>query len=259
MSRGARRRRENSLTGTGTAGDPFILTWNLGDLNVGTTGTVTIPVTVNTGTVGQTLFNVASVANDRQESTLINNVDSDETFVGSLPNVFIGKDGPAIVQPGEMHTYTLTYGNNGNAPAPNVVVTDTFPPGVRFVSSVPVQTTLMGTPFVNETATWNFGTLNTGTMATITVTFEVGTNVALIGSNLVNLAQISTTTNEIKLADNADDHLSEVLLLDLARISGFVWLDEDQDVTFDPAETGIPGVTVLLTGTDIFGNAVWAR
>ena len=41
-----------------------------------------------------------------------------------------------------------------------------------------------------------------------------------------------------------------------ASIAGRVWLDADNDGVIDGSETGIAGVTVVLTGTDINGDAV---
>lgn len=41
-----------------------------------------------------------------------------------------------------------------------------------------------------------------------------------------------------------------------ASITGKVWLDRDNDGVIDTEETGLPGVTVKLTGTDLAGNPV---
>ncbi|HSN73605.1 MAG TPA: SdrD B-like domain-containing protein, partial [Anaerolineae bacterium] len=41
-----------------------------------------------------------------------------------------------------------------------------------------------------------------------------------------------------------------------ASISGFVWLDDNQNAAREPGEPGIAGVTVTLTGTDVDNNPV---
>ena len=41
-----------------------------------------------------------------------------------------------------------------------------------------------------------------------------------------------------------------------ASITGKVWLDRDNDGVIDTEETGLPGVTMKLTGTDLAGNPV---
>jgi uncharacterized repeat protein (TIGR01451 family) len=41
-----------------------------------------------------------------------------------------------------------------------------------------------------------------------------------------------------------------------ASLAGRVWLDDNRDGRIDPAESGIPGVTVVLTGTDDLGRSV---
>ena len=43
---------------------------------------------------------------------------------------------------------------------------------------------------------------------------------------------------------------------DAASISGHVWFDTDNDGLMDASELGIPGVRIVLTGTDDAGNAV---
>ena len=44
--------------------------------------------------------------------------------------------------------------------------------------------------------------------------------------------------------------------LDLADVSGTVFVDSNNNGVYDPGETGIEGVEVTLIGTDIYGNAV---
>lgn len=56
---------------------------------------------------GETLFNCTHIENDRQETDLTNNDDCDQTFIGTLANVFIEKDGPTFVQPFPINTYIL--------------------------------------------------------------------------------------------------------------------------------------------------------
>ncbi|MFN0186266.1 MAG: SdrD B-like domain-containing protein [Aquabacterium sp.] len=41
-----------------------------------------------------------------------------------------------------------------------------------------------------------------------------------------------------------------------SSIAGRVWIDTDNDGVIDPGETGIPFVTIVLTGTDLLGNPV---
>lgn len=240
-----------TVTGTGVAGDPVILTWNIGDLAVTEGGTLTFDVTINAGAADSTLLNVTTIGNDRQETDYTNNDDDAVTYVGSLTNVYIEKTGPASAKLGELMTYTLTYGNNGNADAEDVSITDIMPDGVTFVSANPdisVQS--------NQSLKWNaIGTLTPSDTGTISVTVRINNDASLVGNSLLNTAKISTTTEEVTQEDNTDDH-ENVVLITPASISGYVWHDANEDVVFDSSENGIENVLITLTGTDIFGATI---
>ncbi len=237
--------------GTQVSTAPDVVVWNIGDLAVNEGATLYITVTVNVGTEGSTLLNTVTIGNDRQEVDYNNNDDDAVTFVGDAANIYIEKDGPASIELGEIITYTLTYGNDGNLPAENVGVEDILPDGVTFIDAIPAITNLNS----NVLGWNNIGTLNPGGTGTILVVVQVSSDPAYLGVNLRNVATTSTTTPEVTLEDNTDDH-ENVPELDLAAITGYVWHDVNEDVVFDPSEDGIEGVLITLTGIDIFGNSV---
>lgn len=74
---------------------------------------------------------------------------------------------PPSVQPGDPAIFTLTVGNNGPGTANNVVVTDTLPACLTYVSND------CGATFAAPTLTWNVGTLTNGASATCNVTTTV--------------------------------------------------------------------------------------
>lgn len=87
-------------------------------------------------------------------------------------------------------TYTITVSNEGGEAADNVVVTDTLPSSVMFVSADSSQGTCEHS---SGTVTCNLGTLASGAEATITVvvtTLEVGSVV-----NFASVASSATDTN----------------------------------------------------------------
>lgn len=63
-------------------------------------------------------------------------------------------------------------------------------------------------------------------------------------------------TQTVTLAGNQNYVDLDAGLIQRACLSGFVYVDNDDSGTKDAGEAGIPSVTVTLTGTDIFGNAV---
>lgn len=81
------------------------------------------------------------------------------------PNVTITKTGPTTANQGNNITYTITYKNEGTFNATNVVITETYPSEVEFVSANPV-------PSIGNKQ-WNIGTLAPNGEGTITVTVHI--------------------------------------------------------------------------------------
>lgn len=77
-------------------------------------------------------------------------------------------DSPDPVLYGNNVTYTLTVTNSGPGPATNVVLTDTLPANMVFVSATPSQGSCSGT----TTITCNLGTINNGANATVTIVVQ---------------------------------------------------------------------------------------
>ncbi|MGJ8726603.1 MAG: SdrD B-like domain-containing protein [Roseibacillus sp.] len=241
------------------------LIWNLGDQATGASGSFTVQVTETGGVAGDSLNNVVTIANDRQESDYDNNDDSALTVItdaNGLANVWIEKVADtAVVDLYGGGSFTITYGNNGNGDAADVVISDTLPDGLVIQSATP------GTLGSANDFSYNAGILTPGATGSVTVTFTV--DQAYMTSNWqktqVNIANIATTSAETDLGDNSDPAEVDVILEQLASLSGTVYHDDDRadgDAgadnlgNLDLTEAGIPGVTITLTGTDIFGNAV---
>ena len=178
-------------------------------------------------------------------------------MIGNLANVWLLKDGPATAElGGSGYTYTITYGNNGNIPAAGVVVSDQLPTGFTYMGAADSNGYPIAPVGPNGFTMNAPGPLAPGAGGTITVAFNVASTPSLVGSSLRNVATISTATQETDLGDNTDDAITTVDLRQLSAISGTVWYDPNEDGILDPTEDGIEGVTITLTGTDIFGNAV---
>ena len=94
-----------SASQTPSTNDGRTLTFDIGDLAVGATQTVTIEVRVDDDFVG-TLVNQSSVAGNENEITLANNFDDEPTVVQSLPaslagSVFVDANDNGVFDPGE--------------------------------------------------------------------------------------------------------------------------------------------------------------
>jgi uncharacterized repeat protein (TIGR01451 family) len=134
------------------------VTWNLGNLAPGTSGTVTLTVRVKKSLANNSyVFNTATIIDDagvKAEAT-------DITRVRALPTLSLTKtnDPTGEVKPGDTIKYTLCYGNTGNGAATGASLVDTLPPSLTYVAG---SATGLPAPVYDEAAntlTWNLGTL----------------------------------------------------------------------------------------------------
>lgn len=149
------------------------------------------------------LTNIASVSNagelDPEPSN--NSASSTTGFIGevdmsSSKTASIGVP-PAFVVAGESMTYTVTASNAGPSTATNVVISDTLPAGLAFVSGAGCSAT-GGTPFVNQQVTCTLPSVTCGGSGNRTFTVNVASNVAegtVVTNNITGLAQDETEIN----------------------------------------------------------------
>ena len=74
------------------------------------------------------------------------------------------------------------------------------------------------------------------------------------GTNASSSVANAITIANLPVAGSVGNHFGEQASNSV--ISGRVWLDTNNDGVIDPAEAGIAGVTIELTGTDLAGSAV---
>ena len=149
-----------------------VATWNLGTVNAGASGSVTLTVKVTSPLANGTVITASGAAIDCNETTPVNAA-SITTTVGSAPALTLSlTDSPDPVQAGANLTYTLTYGNNGNANASGVVLTASVPANTSFVSATG------GGSASGGTVTWNLGAVNSGSTASVQLVVQVASPLA---------------------------------------------------------------------------------
>ena len=111
-----------------------------------------------TGTEAQRTAKVVVTAEDGSTTKTY------KVIFGSI-KVTITKTGPTIANQGNNITYTITYKNAGTFNATNVVITETYPSEVSYVSATPA-------PNIGNNQ-WSIGTLAPGVEGTITVKVHI--------------------------------------------------------------------------------------
>jgi uncharacterized repeat protein (TIGR01451 family) len=203
-----------------------IVTCELGDLAVG--GSVLITIVVETEAVGEITdfspLNVAEVSSDTEETNLENNVDDEETnIIEVLSLTFTDLEiskidlvDPVVVdsdKPKALITYEVTVSNNGPELAENVVVTDTLPATLTYVSSSPAVGTCA---HAGGIVTCELGDLAVGGSVKITIVVETEEVGKITDSSPLNVVKVSSDTDEANLANNvADEETNIVEVLDL--------------------------------------------
>lgn len=225
-----------------------VVSGNLGTLAPNASATITLIVGVNSATRG-TITNTASVQATQTDTNTTNNTATQETVINSSVDLVLTKvDSVDPATAGGSLNYTIVVTNNGPSSATNVVVTDTLPTTLAFVSgnsSVGTVTNASGV------VTANVGALASGASATITINTTVAT--AATGT-ITNTASVTGTETDTNTANNSATQTTQLVVP--GSISGFVYLDVNNNGVRDTGDTGIPNVVVNLTGTDGNGATV---
>ena len=182
------------------------VTCTLGDVVMGVDETVTIQVTVDASTTaGTVLSNSAIVSSFTVDPVAVNDSDTELTTVSTSADVSIVKsDSADPVVAGTSFTYTLLLTNAGPSDATSVVVTDTLPAEVSYVSGTVSGGS--GTETCTElggVATCDLGLLDSGASEIISIVVAVDASM-LDGSVLSNTASMTSDTGDADLSNNAD-------------------------------------------------------
>lgn len=186
---------------SGCAEDPAgVPTCTLGSIGNGSSAMYTVNVTVDADTTGS-INNQVSVASSR-EAAPGNESASEITTIGVQSDLTISKtDSVDPVNAGSALAYTVTVNNNGPSDANGVVVTDTLPAGVTFVSTSGCAEDPAGVP------TCTLGSVSSGNSAMYTVNVTVD---ALTNGTITNNVSVAASTPLINTGDDSTSEDTEV-------------------------------------------------
>ncbi len=190
--------------GTESAG---VVTWSLGDLPPGVSGTRTLQVQVDSPLPNGTLLTNTSNLDDAQGNSATT---SQTTSVQSAPVLSVSvTDSPDPVEAGGQITYNLNYGNSSiaNETAFEVTLTDTIPTNAAFVTASHGGT-------VDNTGTlvtWSLGDLAPGASGIRILVVQVDSPLPN-GNLLTNSATLGDTQGDSATASQTTSVQSSLIL-----------------------------------------------
>jgi uncharacterized repeat protein (TIGR01451 family) len=232
-------------------------TWTIGDLAVGASVQLSFVVTVDEA---GTFTNVAEVTAANEED--IDSVpgdgegdDWDDAVVvatvepPAIIDLELTKDvDKAEVPLGEEVIFTVSVINQGPDDATGVVVTDTLPTGLTYVSDN------AGGAYDNATGIWTIGELAVG--ASVSMDFTATVDDIGVFTNVAEVTAANETDSDSTPGngtDNDEDDWDDATVTSTdiveasSTIGDYVWFDTDKDKVQDSDEDPVSGVTVRLT------------
>ncbi len=235
-----------------TTTDPNDIIWSVATLQAGTANAVTvdIPITVSSTAVLGLTPNTAII--DVTPTGLVgfndtntaNNTSTVSITVEPRYDLLITKDdGATAVATGQQYTYTLAVNNNGPSPASNVVVSDTLPAGLEFVSA-----NISGTPFGSangQVFSGTIATLASGATTNISLIVRVRSNAT---GSIANTASVTADNPTQETAGRSNTST------DTNTLNRTVTLNVTKDDSTDPVIAGGANFTYTVTAFNS-GNA----
>ncbi len=231
------------------------LTWTVGTVAPGASGSVSFQVAPTIAAGSGTITNTANAAY-RGSVAGINytaTASADVTLALQLADLSITKSGtPANPAPGGTLTYTITVSNAGPAALSAINVTDLFPTGVTGVTFTPSAGVYDPT-----TGDWTGLSLASGGSVTLTILADVSDTAS---GALTNSAYVfSSEAEDPDLSNNQASSTSTVTTAATYSIGDWVWEDLNMNGIQDAGEPGVSGAQVRLysSGNNILvGSAI---
>ncbi|VAW08066.1 internalin, putative, partial [hydrothermal vent metagenome] len=212
-------------------------TWTVGSITNGSTSTLTIVATVDSGTEGSTILNTAAVSAVNETDTNPANDSDDASINVPAVDVTVSKVvDTATANPGDTVTFTITAGNSGPGTATGVVITDVLPTGLTLLSATPSLGTMTG-------STWTVGALGDGASATLTIVTTVDSGTA--GSTITNTATLTGVT-EVD-TEPSNDSSAATVFVNAVDLTVTKTVD---NATPNPGDTIVYTVSVSNLGPD---------
>lgn len=184
-----------------------VVTCNLGNILTG--GRKTVRVEFSSASAAD-VNDTATVSAATPDPATSNNVASGSVSFAASADLMVTKSGPLSVDFLSTFTYVLSVDNLGPSSAANVVVTDTLPAGVQYLSASPSVGTFTA---INSTITWNLGTVAVADpVRTLQISVRVLPNTT---GSLINNARLTSDTADPNGANDLATWTTQVVGTDL--------------------------------------------
>ena len=231
------------------------VTCSLGTVASGGSVDVVIAVAVPSDTAAGTIINNASVSSATSDPVAANNSTSEDTMVATSADLSVAKvDSADPVNAGSGFFYTVTVANVGPSDAQTVVLTDTLPVEVAFVSAAPDQGSCSES---GGTVTCLIGTIADGASVDVVIVVTVDSDTA--AGTITNNASVTSVTSDPVAGDDSTSEDTTVLPAGAAFVGANLSVSKVDSV--DPVSAGDSfsyTVTVANSGPSDAGTVVLA-
>ncbi len=197
-----------SISGSGSCAYSAVVTCTLSELTSGDSAIVTIRA--NTPAIAAEIENHAEVTSATLDLKQANNAVTTTTTVytdtATADLAITATTAPAIISTGDVLSYTLSIVNNGPSTAASVVITDTLPEAVEYSDA-----------FMSGGGSCTYTDVVTCTLPELasgeSVTVKIAVNTPSIAMELVNQAQVTSATLDLKPENNSVTTTTAVVLV----------------------------------------------
>ncbi len=234
----------------GTAYNSTTGLWTVGSLAVGQTRE--LQITANVTAPGVALNEARITGADQNDEVIQNNTASATTATPQVDIAVTKAVDDATPNRNQTVTFTVTAANVSTTNATGVVIADTLPAGLTFVSASPSTGT-----FSNTTGLWTLGNLAASASATLQIVATVSAATLPATGIITNIAELSdvdqTDTNQGNNRGIRDLTLNQLdIAVDKRITSGSVNPNRDESVTFRVTATNNgPSAATGLQITDL--------
>ncbi|HHN93940.1 MAG TPA: DUF11 domain-containing protein, partial [Anaerolineae bacterium] len=189
------------------------IVWHLGDVPAGTSDSIYLTVQItDTAPVGGILTNTAVITTSDPDTNSTNNTTTRyDTIANPTRDLQVTKSlNSGTPLPGAQIEYQLYFKNNGNATAHDVVLTDTLPPNVTYVSWSGYGSGQITPTVANGQVVWQLGEVSGGQNDSIYLTVQIDDS-ASPGALLTNTAVITTSDPDTAPNNDADTLTTTVM------------------------------------------------